>query len=257
MRNLDPIFKALYEVNGNVSFLYKNLITGEVLEKDGDIPLKSASVIKLFIMAEAFRQMEEGILSPDEVYVLKERDKVPPSGVLVFLKEGLTLTVMDLVKLMIVVSDNVATNVLTDLLGREAVNGYIKSLGYTKTFYGRKMFDSQGKKEGLENFISTREVGDFLERLYRGRAVSPKSDRAMVEILKNQQVFTKFPCFMEEGEYPIAHKTGEDEGISHDVGIFYTKTPFILCICANELKDVSINMVMGQVAKDLAQIHEK
>lgn len=92
-------------------------------------PLVAASIIKLFIMAEAFRRFEEGTLDPGEFFTLHAEDKMPSCGALTYMHDGLQVTCLDLVTLMIILSDNTATNLLIDRLGMENINQMCQSVG--------------------------------------------------------------------------------------------------------------------------------
>lgn len=242
---------CLEGIPGRISLYYKNLVTGEEISYHADESLQAASVIKTFVMAEAFRQIEAGILSEDTRIVIKKSDCVPPSGVLTFLHEGIEVTVLDLITLMIVISDNTATNLLIDLVGMDAVNHTIQTYGCAKTQLNRKMYDSVKSAQGIQNYITAQETGRFLEKIYRGELVSPVASEKMLAILKNQQVNHKIPFIIGslDEDLEIAHKTGEDTGITHDVGIVFTKEPFVLCICGNETDVPALERAMAEIAK--------
>lgn len=249
----EKIRLILEEIPGKISLYYKNLVTGEEIDYHADESLQAASVIKIFIMAEAFRRIEEGTLSEDAKVTIRKSDCVPPSGVLTFLHEGIEVTVLDLITLMIVISDNTATNLLIDILGMDAINAAIQEYGLTRTKLSRKMYDSEKSAQGIQNYITARETGIFLEKMYRGEVISPAASKKMLAILKNQQVNHKIPflagSLYEEPE--IAHKTGEDTGITHDVGIVFTKEPFVLCICGNETDVPALERAMAEIALSL------
>lgn len=90
----------------------------------------------------------------------------------------------------------------------------------------------------------------MLEKLYQGFLVSPLADEAMLEILKEQRLNGKIPFHFVE-KVPIAHKTGEDEGITHDVGIVYGPQPFILCCMGNEVHPPRYERFMQDIAWEL------
>lgn len=236
---------------GDVGYYYKNLVTGATESYQADMPLVAASVIKLPMMVEAFRQEEAGILDMDMKVAVRAADKVPPSGVLTLLHDGLEVTIRDLVVLMIVVSDNTATNLLMDILGIDNVNALLDSMGLTQTRLRRKMFDAEAAAQGLTNTITAGEMGQLLERLYWGNIISPRACRAMMDILKDQQVNSKMPFRFSEA-MAIAHKTGEDDGTTHDVGIVYASQPFIVCFCANNVDVPAFERVMQDMTWEIA-----
>ena len=141
---------------GRVSIVISKPGTGERVSVNEEIPFPTASLIKLPILWEFFRQCERGRLDPDEAYRLSEADKVQGFGVLRQLTPGVALRLMDLATLMIVVSDNTATNLLIDRLGLAAIDSTIRDLGLQGTSLKRKMFDHSDPT--LENFVTARDV---------------------------------------------------------------------------------------------------
>ena len=114
---LDTLRSTLADFKGVMGVAARNLDTGEELAVNADLRFPTASTIKTAVMVEAYHQAAEGTLPLDSVIALRQADKVGGSGVLNGLHEGLSLTVADLVHLMIVVSDNTATNLLVTRLG--------------------------------------------------------------------------------------------------------------------------------------------
>ena len=112
-----PIEAMLRAVDGTATMFYKNLTTGEEWQWRSDEPVNAASVIKIPVMIEAFAQMAEGKLNAQERFALRDADRLPSCGALKTLHEGIELTAMDLVKLMIILSDNTATNMLVKRVG--------------------------------------------------------------------------------------------------------------------------------------------
>lgn len=224
---------AASRLPGKVSFFYRDLHSGETASFRAEEALCAASVIKLAVLAEAFFRIEEGALEPGEEYILREEDKLPSCGALTYMHEGLRVTMEDLYTAMIIHSDNTATNILLKKFGMEAVNRRMRSLGLSVTAVNRLLFDAEASSRGLENQISAEEMAFLLERMYKGELVSKKASEKMLRLLKNQRLNGKIPFFLHSMGVPVAHKTGEDDGITHDVGIVYGKRPFILCFCGN------------------------
>lgn len=210
----------------DAAFYYKNLATGETATVDADRPFIAASMIKLAVMAEAFRRFESG-LDRYEKHVLCDLEKYPSCGVLSYMQVGIALPLIDLVTLMIIVSDNTATNILIDRLGIDAINETCARIGLKKTRLNRRLFDAEQAKKGIQNYVSARDIGLFFEKIYRGELISESASAEMLSILKNQRLNGKMPFYL--SEYSIAHKTGEDSGISHDGGIIFAEQPRILC----------------------------
>ena len=238
-------------IPGKLSVYYKNLSTGEVLDYHGGLPLMAASVIKIPVLVETFRQIQAGSLKRDQLYVLQEEDKMPSCGCLNRMHAGMNLTVQDLYNLMIILSDNTATNILIRLLGgTEEINGSLAKMGYQTCRVNRLLFDSEAADKGIENYVSGREIGDMLEKMYRGKMIDRKSSEEMLEIMKSQRLKNKIPFYF-QGCVPIAHKTGEDDGITHDVGIIFGSQPFILCCMSNETDCTRFNRFIQKLAWSL------
>lgn len=247
--------KRIKEAKGHVSLYYVPLDGGNTHTYNPDEALIAASVIKIPIMVEAFRQMECGMISADEKHVLLDGEKKPSCGVLNRLHEGLELTIMDLVELMIVLSDNTATNILIDRLGIENVNATLAGLGIERTVLRRKLFDREAKAKGLENTVTAREIGKLLEMMYRGTLVSEAASAKMLEILKAQRLNGKMPFYLHSRNVPVAHKTGEDDGITHDVGIVFSERPFVLCMLSNETDVPEFERLIQDAADVLSRAH--
>lgn len=234
--NLDAIFQEIKagkkRLPGKTGFYYKNLVSGEALSLDGSTPLIAASVIKLPIMAEFFYQMAEGRIDGGSLVSIGAEDKLPSCGALNYLHDGLTVTMLDLCTLMIILSDNTATNLLIRKLGMEAINRRMRDLGLAHSSLTRLLFDGEAQKRGLENRVSAEDMGRFFSLLYEGKVVGRDPSDQMLAILKNQRLNGKMPFFLHG--VPMAHKTGEDDGISHDVGIVYAEEPFIACFLSEE-----------------------
>ncbi len=235
---------------GRVGFYFKDLTTGETHQYDAERPSPIASICKVPVMIELFKQASEGRLS------LSERRRLPGgiskhgTGVLSMLEDEPELTLYDFCRLMIYVSDNMATDVLMDAVGLDAVNATMEELGFHQTrttmtmgrwhysmadmgdfppnekndaaFRGRQLNnDSLPFQDSLENNVtSALDMGVILEQLHNGQIVSPKASAEMIELLKGCQSNTKIPLHLKR-EIPVAHKIGSSGRIKGDVGIVY------------------------------------
>ncbi|MDR1772269.1 MAG: class A beta-lactamase-related serine hydrolase [Hungatella sp.] len=249
----DQIIRKLEQLPGKISFLYENLKTGDGFAYHGQEPMMAASVIKLFIMAAAFEKRKKGTFQMEELFAVKREDCVPSCGALTYLHDGILVTGMDLVTLMIIFSDNTATNVLIDILGMDEINETIRGLGFRQTLLQRKMYDMENSARGIQNYITACETGGLLKMMYDGTLIDKQSSETMILILKNQQLCSKIPFYLQAlSDSPeIAHKTGEDTGITHDVGIVYGKEPFLVCFCGNETDTPAFERVMAEVSLEL------
>jgi len=230
------VLSPFNRIGGKVSFYYHNLTNGETLAVSPDLPLIAASVIKLPIMVEAFDQAHQGLLDLTEPVRVAPADRLPSCGALTYLHEGVTLPWIDLVTLMIIVSDNTATNLLIERLGIDAINATMTRLGLTGSRLNRKLFRPDLSRQGIENRVTARDMGILLEKIYRGEIVSPEACQKMLEILSHQQLNGKMPFHLHARGIKCAHKTGEDSGITHDVGIVFGPQPFVACYLSNEVE---------------------
>ena len=249
----DKITSRLKNMKGDVSFYYKNLVTQETIKYNEEKPMLAASVIKLTVLLECFNQIKKDIISKDDIFITKEEDKVPSCGALNYMRENLKITLEDLYVLMIILSDNYATNILIDKLGIDNINKTIKEIGLKNTVLNRKMFDADKAALGLENYISAGDIAYLLEKMYNKELIDEKSSEEMINILKNQRLNGKVPFFLQsiKPKVNIAHKTGEDTNITHDVGIVFAKEPFIVCFCGNNVNVPEYERLMQDITYDL------
>ncbi len=246
----EKIFAMLREIPGKIGFYYKNLVTGEEWELNPMLPLMAASVIKIPVLVDVFTQLEAGKANKNEIYEIKAQDKLPSCGALNYMHNGLTVTLADLYTLMIILSDNTATNILIKKFGMENVNRCMRDLNLRVTTVNRLLFDAAEAANGKENYISAKEIGTLLEKMYRGELVSPNASAEMLTILKDQRLNGKMPFYF-TGEVKIAHKTGEDSGITHDVGIVFAPQPFVVCFCSNEVDVPRFESAIQRITKML------
>jgi len=245
-------FEAVRAFPGDVGLYYRAL--GEAREEthNPDLPLVAASVIKIPIMVTAFRDIAAGRLDADEIFSIKREDKMPSCGALTYMHDGLEVTLTDLITLMIILSDNTATNLLIDRLTPEHVNRTMAALGIPGIALRRRLFDPKLSAQGIQNTVTARGVGMLLERMATGTLLGKALDDRMIDILLNQRLNGKLPFFLHGRGIRCAHKTGEDDGITHDVGIIYTERPFVLCMLSNNVDVPAFERLMQDTARALA-----
>jgi beta-lactamase class A len=208
------------EVGGVLSVAVRDVRRGRALDLRAAERLPSASVIKVPILVALMEQVERGTVALDERIALRDAVKVPGSGVLSMLHEGLELTVEDLAHLMITVSDNTASNMLIDRIGCEAVNGRMERLGFRSTRLGRKFYDFDARDRGFENWAAAGELADLLVGIENRRVVSEDACEKILAIMRKQQFDRRLPALLPP-DTPIANKTGSITGVVHDIGILY------------------------------------
>lgn len=238
----------LKDIGGDTGVYIKNLATGEVFARGEQVPVIAASVIKLPVMIEVFAQAQAGRLNLGEMHTLLDEERLPSCGTLKAMHTGIGMTLMDLTELMIIVSDNTATNILIRRVGMEAVNRTLRALGCTQTTLRRLLFDAEASAQGIENTITAAEMGCLLEGLYRGEIVTPEASAQMIRILRDQRLNGKLPFFLHTMDIAVAHKTGEDTGITHDVGILYAEDPIVCCFVGEHVDVPAYERLMQDAA---------
>lgn len=244
------IHSRLETLPGRIGFYYKNLITGEQMGLHERELFEAASVIKLPIYAVIQKRIAEGVLSPDEQLICREADKLPSCGALQYFTGEVCADVRTLCGLMITLSDNSATNLLIRRLGMDFLNGQFRQIGLEQTHLERLLFDGDASARGLENRIVPQEIGGLLERIARREFVSPAVSEEMEALLRRQQIKHKIPGYLPRG-VAVAHKTGEDSGITNDVGVVFAPQPFVLCFASNGTDVPAAERCLRQLSLDL------
>jgi len=213
-----------------------DLTTGQKYFLHADEVLPTASSIKIAILAELYRQAQQGKIKLGDLYTLQSSDLAGGSGIAGALTPGVTrLTIRDVAVLMISVSDNSATNIIIDRIGIENVNALLDSLSLTQTRLRRKMMDVKAAGEGRENIATPREMVTLLESLYRGRVLNkPMTEDffTLLSVHKESYIPRELP-----EDLRIANKPGELEGVRNDSGIVFTGSrPFAISVMTTYLR---------------------
>ncbi len=240
---------------GKVTLYAKNLDSGVSYSVTGDEPVRTASTIKLAIMAECFAEAAEGKLKLTEPMEITEDEKVSGSGLLQEFSTGDRLPLRDVIDLMIVLSDNTATNLILNRIGGNAVNARMTALGLVQTRSMRKILGDGNKLKSTPSGVtedgakpenkpwgigrsSPHEMVMLLERMYRGELVSKTASEEMLSILKRQRDRNGIGRDMKEVE--IASKSGALDHLRSDVGIVYSKGgPIAMAITVDGIPEVN------------------
>ncbi len=253
----ERIENQLQNSAGNYSLGYKSLQSGEeVVINPG--PMTAASIIKIFVMLEAYHQVYNNKITLDETLILMKNDKVGGTGSLGNSQDGKEITIRQLIKIMITESDNTATNMLIDKLSFEKINEFITAQGCLNTVLQRKMMDQASIQKGVENKTSVMDLVLVLEKLYHGQCVSPVYDQEMIDIMRMQKDRSRIPRLLPP-DVPVAHKTGDLSGIVNDAGIIYTgKDDFILCILSRDVTNpADAKETIAKVSRIIFDAHNK
>lgn len=239
------IKERLQSFKGKVSLFAKNLDTGEVYESGADDRVRTASTIKIAVMVEAFARVAEGKANWTDELVLTKAARYSGSGVLPELADGLRLTLRDAVNLMMVVSDNTATNMVLDYLSTDAVNARMDSLGFKQIRILRRVGSGGESKEGKEvdnkrfglGVATPREWVRLLEKLERGEIVNTTSSKEMIELMKREQA--RYAIGRSQWDLPMASKYGALDRLRSAVGIIYSPRGRIaMAISCDDMPDV-------------------
>src|SRR6266511_5066798 len=257
-KRLETVVRAF---PGRVGIAVRNLDTGEAFAVNGGVRFPTASLIKVAVMVEAYHQMAEGKFQRDRLVTLAESDKAGDEPVVLNqLHGGISLTVADLLALMIAYSDNTATNLLVGLVGTGNVDKRMLSYGLPNTKIFRPtfrdghadVFPEEEKEFGL-GMTTPKEIARLMELIAEGRIVNRAACDEMLSALEQQQDRAMIPRSLpfDRDRIVVANKTGWDEeklpdskGFKADVrtDAAYVKSPkarYVIAICARQIKDKS------------------
>lgn len=204
----------------------------------------SASVIKLAIMATVYRAYDAGTAHPSDTVRTRAVDLIGGSDMLAGSRPGQAWSLDSLVKAMIRVSDNAASNTLITAFGMETINATMRQAGMTSSHLGRHFADVVPAWMRSQNIVTPRDVASLLYGIERGARegiptlATPQSCRAMIEVLLGNDDLTKIVRGLPAGT-PCAHKTGEIDGVRNDAGIVdpFGDVPYVLVVLTRDLRD--------------------
>lgn len=246
-QSLDTRIRAeVAPFKGKVFLYAKNLDTGQTYSFNGEERVRTASTIKIAVMIEAFARVAEGRAKWADEMVLTKAARYGGSGILPELSDGLRFTLQDAVRLMMVFSDNTATNMVLDYLTTDAVNERMSSLGFKSTRIMRRVGSGGESKEGklgdnLKRFglgaTTPHEMVQIMEKLERGEIVSKEASKQMLDLMKREQGRNSIGRDMPG--VPMASKYGALDALRSCVAILYTKQGKIaIAITVDEMPEV-------------------
>lgn len=205
-------------LDGVMGYVVVDLTSGDRIERLAASPFATASTIKLAILYELFKQAEEGRVKLDAPIPLDRAHVVGGSGVL-FELSAPTLPLRDYATLMIVLSDNTATNVVIDALGMERINARMQAMGLADIKLRRRMMDLDAAKRGNENIATPGSIAKLLGIIASGEGLTPASTDALLAILKKEKTSPMLQGI--PSGVPVASKPGDLDGVRVDAGIVY------------------------------------
>jgi beta-lactamase class A len=226
-RHLDGVMGVAIEdlTTGNQFFLHENEVFAQ------------ASSIKIAVLAELYRQAQQGQLKLTDLYTVQASDLVADSNIMGGTTPGVTrVTLRDLATMMVAVSDNSATNVLIDRVGMENVNAMLDSLGLSHTRLRRKMMDLDAAKHGRENISTPREMMTLLAALYRGKVLNKEMESDFFTMLSTGKD-SWIPRYL-PADLKVADKPGELEAVRNDSGVVFVEgRPYVICVMTAYLEN--------------------
>ena len=235
---------------GTFALAFKDLQTGEELLINASDSFHAASTMKTPVLIELYKQAAEGKFSlSDSIpikntfysivdsseYSLTEEDDSEKE---LYTRLGEKRTIADLAYDMIIVSSNLATNLVIELVDGKKVTQTMRELGAPDIEVLRGVEDIKAFEQGLSNSTTAYDLMVMYEKLAKGEAVSPEASKAMIEILFDQRFNEIIPALLPE-DVKVAHKTGAITAVHHDSGIVYLPDgrKYVLVLLSKELGD--------------------
>jgi beta-lactamase class A len=219
---------------------------------NADKSFPAASLVKVPIMLACFYANEKKKIDLKDTLVLKSAQKVSGSGILKDMPDGTSLTIEELVDLMITQSDNTACNMLIDLLDFAYINDFFQALGLKDTNLSRRMMEFAVRKKGIENYTTARDMAFCFEIIYHKKFLNRKVSQKALSLLERQEVNDRIPARLPDS-IVVAHKTGLERKICHDTGImFLPRGDFLICVLTKGAKKTkAAKRFIAQVALDV------
>ncbi|HXZ19353.1 MAG TPA: serine hydrolase [Candidatus Acidoferrales bacterium] len=227
------------QFDGVMAIALKDLETNDTIAINADMLMPQASSIKTAVLVELLRQAQAGKLKLEERVEIRKSQFAGGSGVLQDFGDGTSaVSLRDLAALMIVVSDNTATNILIERVGQMQVNTAMQSLGFERTRLMRKMIQPEEERRGVENVSTAREMAGLYEQLYRGKLLDAQHTALAIELLKNEKYE---PTPMGRGlpaGVALASKPGSLGGVRCESGIVLLGGhPYVLSVMTTYAAD--------------------
>lgn len=280
---MSSVDEAIAQVPGIVGLAARHFDSGARIRRNADMPFFTASTFKVPLLVELLRQVDRGTMDLSQRVELTDAMRVPGSGVLKELEVGLRPTLRDLAMLMIIISDNAATDFLYELVGRDSLDATIRELGLTRTripMSCRELLyslvgldpadpdityaiaserlrqqqielDADALDEEKSDVSSPDDMCALLEAVHRGDVLSPSSTEAFWDILERQQLNTVIPLLLPPGTV-VANKTGSYHSVRCDVGVVHSPSgPYAIAIMARQVdgERLHVDLAMATVSK--------
>ncbi len=221
---------------GEYSFYFEDIDSGYTYSLNEKTAMPSASCIKIPIAMSLLKEVESNSISLDQKFFIGKQDMVGGSGIIHEFDEKV-YTLRELLTVMLIQSDNTATNKIIDVLGMAKVNSTIKELKLRETVLKRKMMDFEARKNGIENYSSSLDLARCLKMLYQASYLNKEYSDLVIDILRKSQSREKIPFYIPERVWSkIGNKSGSLDGIENDAALMnLDKGNFVLVTMSKAL----------------------
>ena len=254
------IERIIDNAGGTWGISLEDLETGESWNWNEHRLFYAASIIKVPILIAAFSAYDNGDISLSESIKLKKEDMVGGAGVLQHMAPGTNIKIYDVLTLMIIQSDNMATNIIIDLIGKEYIQKTMNDIGLQQSKFFNKLMTVPAEIKGY-NQITAAEMSMMLREIAKGKVISEHACQQMISIMKRQQLRDCLPAKLPETdsnvmgmipEWEIVNKTGNIRGIRHDIGIYYVgKRTMIASVLSSYLDDYESKLVFAEIGLEI------
>ena len=252
---------------GNVGLYIEDFTSGERFELNPDMVFPACSVIKIPILGLLLKDAKEKNMDLYAPHTMNPANRVGGTGILCALNPDYSPPVYYLAKLMIIMSDNGATNEIIDLVGGfERVTAFCRETGYPKCELNRKMMDFEAIKQGRNNYMTAGDSGRMLSAIARGEYISPAISKTIEDMMNGQQYRDKLPAKLpaipiyapdedkkniKPGSVLVGNKTGDLFGLQHDVGIFTLpdKRRYVIAAFTGDVEDAEGIALINDVSR--------
>ncbi len=229
----NEIYKILSELNGNAAVYVEDCESGELFTVNPDRVFPSCSVIKIPMLGLLLLDAADGKVDLQAPRHIADNNRVAGTGILHELDKTYDPSLYNMAKMMIIMSDNMATNEIMDIIGIERFNEWVHGQGQKNTLLMRKMMDFEAIKQGKNNYMTAGDAGVICSKIAKGEYQSKEISDTILTMMRSQQYRNKIPALIPaipsysgisgeipEGSVLVGNKTGDLVGIQHDVGIF-------------------------------------
>ena len=236
-RERQEVLKMIEPLRGRYGIFFQDLETNDSFAIAGQETFTAASLIKLPVLLTLYREAEAGRINLDEVYKLRNSDKVSGAGSLQYKPAGFEITFRQLAELMGQQSDNTAFNIVSQRLGEAKIQELIDALGMTKTSFAK-------------NETSPADIGLFFRKLYKEGIVYEKDKEEILGFLTNTIWEDRIPAGVPKG-IKVSHKIGTEVGVISDAGIVFAKKPFILVIMSQDANEIEAKKALPEITRKI------